>query len=63
MLRKVPLEFSQEDQIALLLASFCHDVDHPGVSNSFLANSKNELAAKCKLLSWHFMDAIVILLP
>jgi hypothetical protein len=32
------------DVLTLLVASLCHDIDHPGVNNMYLTNSKHRLA-------------------
>lgn len=37
-------KLSQLDYAVLLLAASAHDVDHPGLNNIFLANSRHELA-------------------
>lgn len=36
--------FSKLIHFGMLIAAFCHDVDHPGRSNIFEINSKSELA-------------------
>ncbi|KAK9833861.1 hypothetical protein WJX74_008239 [Apatococcus lobatus] len=35
---------SQLEKYALMLAAVCHDMDHPGLNNSYLINSRSELA-------------------
>lgn len=35
---------TQHDVLALMIASLCHDVDHPGNTNSFEINTSSELA-------------------
>ena len=34
---------SELDIISLIIAALCHDVGHPGLTNKFLINSKNEI--------------------
>eukprot|EP00045_Choanoeca_perplexa_P004610 m.39359 g.39359 ORF g.39359 m.39359 type:complete len:346 (+) comp12669_c0_seq1:147-1184(+) len=34
------------DEVALLIAALCHDLDHRALSNTFYTNSKSELAEK-----------------
>lgn len=36
--------FDQMDEMACLIAAIVHDLDHPGRTNAFLVNEKNELA-------------------
>lgn len=36
--------FDQMDEIACLIAAIIHDIDHPGRTNAFLCNERNELA-------------------
>ncbi|XP_076105503.1 high affinity cAMP-specific and IBMX-insensitive 3',5'-cyclic phosphodiesterase 8B-like isoform X6 [Mytilus galloprovincialis] len=36
--------FDQMDEIACLIAAIVHDLDHPGRTNAFLVNEKNQLA-------------------
>ena len=38
------INISQFDIGSLIIAALCHDIGHPGVSNKFLINSKNELS-------------------
>ena len=35
---------TQVEKFALMIAALAHDLDHPGVSNAFLVNTKDELA-------------------
>lgn len=35
---------SDLDLLGLLLATLCHDLDHPGTTNSYLINSHADLA-------------------
>ncbi|KAK9867208.1 hypothetical protein WJX84_010389 [Apatococcus fuscideae] len=35
---------TQLEKYALMLAALCHDMDHPGLNNSYLINSRSELA-------------------
>ncbi|KAI9189244.1 cAMP-specific 3',5'-cyclic phosphodiesterase 4D [Blastocladiella emersonii ATCC 22665] len=37
---------SIEERLACLLAASCHDVDHPGVSNAFLVETRCDLAVR-----------------
>ncbi|KAK9511345.1 hypothetical protein O3M35_000013 [Rhynocoris fuscipes] len=37
-------DFSMFEKTCLMIASICHDIHHPGVSNTFLRLSKNPLA-------------------
>eukprot|EP00967_Tisochrysis_lutea_P058808 scaffold74911_cov35-Tisochrysis_lutea.AAC.2 len=45
--KPAPGELTKLQELALLLAALCHDLDHPGVSNAFLVNT-GELVAL-----WH----------
>eukprot|EP00126_Sphaerothecum_destruens_P007191 Sdes_comp19732_c0_seq1m11705 len=44
-------EFSIEDIFVLILACICHDLDHPGLSNSFMIKSETELASRYESIS------------
>jgi len=37
-------QYNVLERFALLVAALCHDMDHPGVNNAFLVNTKDELA-------------------
>jgi len=37
-------KFNSLEQLALMLSSFCHDIDHPGVTNSFQINAGTKKA-------------------
>ncbi|KAI9224409.1 hypothetical protein BC828DRAFT_373575 [Blastocladiella britannica] len=37
---------SVEERLACLLAAACHDVDHPGVTNAFLVETRSDLAVR-----------------
>lgn len=37
--------FTVFDVFALFVAALCHDIDHPGVNNAFMINSRSELAS------------------
>jgi hypothetical protein len=41
-----PAVLPRLEVFALLLAAFCHDVDHPGVNNAFLSAVEDELAVR-----------------
>ncbi|XP_073955765.1 cAMP and cAMP-inhibited cGMP 3',5'-cyclic phosphodiesterase 10A-like [Choristoneura fumiferana] len=47
--------FDSVETAALLLAGLCHDLDHPGFNNNFLALTKHPLAAmyKTSILEYH----------
>eukprot|EP00282_Hemiselmis_andersenii_P002848 CAMPEP_0114129220 /NCGR_PEP_ID=MMETSP0043_2-20121206/11358_1 /TAXON_ID=464988 /ORGANISM="Hemiselmis andersenii, Strain CCMP644" /LENGTH=511 /DNA_ID=CAMNT_0001222479 /DNA_START=413 /DNA_END=1945 /DNA_ORIENTATION=+ len=37
---------TEGDKLAIMLAAVCHDLDHPGVNNDFLAKSKDPLSER-----------------
>lgn len=55
---------SELDELALLIAALCHDLDHSGLTNSFYKNSKSDLASKYDdaLLERHHADTAFSLL-
>jgi len=38
------VQFSLTEKMAMIIGAVCHDIDHPGVSNAFLINTRDELA-------------------
>lgn len=43
---KMKDHFSTEEVFCLLIATLCHDMDHPGYSNSYLINARTKLALR-----------------
>ena len=39
-------DFDEIEMMSYILAAACHDVDHPGVNNIFLVESRNNLAIR-----------------
>eukprot|EP00937_MAST-01D_sp_MAST-1D-sp2_P001614 g1614.t1 len=40
-----------DEQFAILVASLCHDMDHPGLNNNFLVNTNSALALRYSYVS------------
>lgn len=38
------LKLSNAERFAMMVGALCHDMDHPGVNNAFLVNTKDQLA-------------------
>lgn len=44
LLNGVDAKLTKFDVSALFIAALCHDIDHPGVNNSFMINSNSDMA-------------------
>lgn len=59
------LQITPEDQITMIVASFIHDLEHPGFTNAFLTSVRSQLAIryndKSPLENHHIAQAFQIL--
>lgn len=58
-------KLTASDKLVLLVSALCHDLDHPGLTNSYQANAHTELAIRyndeCPLESHHCATTFTIL--
>ena len=52
--------FGSVESLGLLLAALGHDVEHPGMNNTFQVNSESELALRLALLLLPNSNAITL---